>query len=92
MRVNLRASIPIHLYRHRDLHRLPLVLTIKTAHGLAAGCECRTTAFQLLWTLYTKTDINGTRLYRFQEKLRLIEEATLRNVEVSDEVLRILSL
>ena len=92
MRVNIRVRIPIHLCRHGDLHHLPVVFTIKTAHGPVARCEYRTTAFQLIWTLAQKTNINATRLYRFQEKIRLIEEANLRNVEVNDEVMCMLGL
>ena len=34
MRVNIKARIPMHLYQ--EFHSLPLVLTIETAHGLAA--------------------------------------------------------
>src|ERR1700747_3542234 len=49
MRVNIKARIPMHLYQ--EFHSLPLVLTIETAHGLAARCEHRTTAAQLMWTL-----------------------------------------
>ena len=56
MRVNIKARIPMHLYQ--EFHSLPLVLTIETAHGLAARCEHRTTAAQLMWTLDQKTDIN----------------------------------
>jgi hypothetical protein len=85
MRVNIKARIPMHLYQ--EFHSLPLVLTIETAHGLAARCEHRTTASQLMWTLDQKTDINANLLNRFQQKLRLIEEANLSDVEVSDEVL-----
>ena len=85
MRVNIKARIPMHLYQ--EFHSLPLVLTIETAHGLAARCEHRTTAAQLLWTLDQKTDIHASELDRFRQKLRLIEEANLSDVEVSDEVL-----
>ena len=85
MRVNLKARIPMHLYQ--EFHSLPLVLTIETAHGLAARCEHRTTAAELMWTLDQKTDINSGLLDRFRQKLRLIEEANLADVEVSDEVL-----
>jgi hypothetical protein len=85
MRVNIKAHIPMHLYQ--EFHTLPLVLTIETAHGLAARCEHRTTAAQLMWTLDQKTDINSGLLDRFRQKLRLIEEANLSDVEVSDEVL-----
>jgi hypothetical protein len=85
MRVNIKARIPIHLYQ--EFHSLPLVLTIETAQGMAARCEHRTTAAQLLWTLDQKTNINAGLLDRFRQKLRLIEEARLQNVEVSDEVL-----
>ncbi len=85
MRVNIKARIPMHLYQ--EFHSLPLVLTIETTHGLAARCEHRTTASQLMWTLDQKTDINANLLNRFQQKLRLIEEANLADVEVSDEVL-----
>ena len=85
MRVNIKAHIPMHLYQ--EFHTLPLVLTIETAHGLAARCEHRTTAAQLMWTLDQKTDINAGLLDRFRQKLRLIEEANLSDVEVSDEVL-----
>jgi hypothetical protein len=85
MRVNIKARIPMHLYQ--EFHTLPLVLTIETAHGLAARCEHRTTAAQLMWTLDQKTDINAGLLDRFRQKLRLIEEANLSDVEISDEVL-----
>src|SRR6202021_1383055 len=85
MRVNIKARIPMHLYQ--EFHTLPLVLTIETAHGQAARCEHRTTAAQLMWTLDQKTDINSGLLDRFRQKLRLIEEANLTDVEVSDEVL-----
>jgi hypothetical protein len=85
MRVNINARIPMHLYQ--EFHSLPLVLTIETAHGLAARCEHRTTAAQLMWTLDQKTDIHASVLDRFRQKLRLIEEANLNDVEVSDEVL-----
>jgi hypothetical protein len=85
MRVNLKARIPMHLYQ--EFHSLPLVLTIETAHGLPARCEHRTTAAQLLWTLDQKTNINSSVLDGFRKKLRLIEEANLDDVEVSDEVL-----
>jgi hypothetical protein len=85
MRVNLKARIPMHLYQ--EFHSLPLVLTIETAHGLAARCEHRTTAAELMWTLDQKTNINTGLLDRFRQKLRLIEEANLSDVEVSDEVL-----
>ena len=85
MRVNIKARIPMHLYQ--EFHTLPLVLTIETAHGLAARCEHRTTAAQLMWALDQKTDINSGLLDRFRQKLRLIEEANLSDVEVSDEVL-----
>jgi hypothetical protein len=40
-----------------------------------------------MWTLDQKTDINSGLLDRFRQKLRLIEEANLTDVEVSDEVL-----
>ena len=40
-----------------------------------------------MWTLDQKTDINSGLLDRFRQKLRLIEEANLSDVEVSDEVL-----
>ena len=85
MRVNIKARIPMHLYQ--EFHTLPLVLTIETAHGLSARCEHRTTAAELMWTLDQKTDINAGLLDRFRQKLRLIEEANLSDVEVSDEVL-----
>jgi hypothetical protein len=85
MRVNIKARIPMHLYQ--EFHTLPLVLTIETAHGLAARCEHRTTAAQLMWTLDQKTNINSGVLDRFRQKLRLIEEANLTDVELSDEVL-----
>jgi hypothetical protein len=85
LRVNIKARIPMHLYQ--EFHSLPLVLTIETAHGLAARCEYRTTAAQLMWTLDQKTEINSSLLDRFRQKLRLIEEANLSDVEVSDEVL-----
>ena len=85
MRVNIKARIPMHLYQ--EFHTLPLVLTIEIAHGLAARCEHRTTAAELMWTLDQKTDINSGLLDRFRQKLRLIEEANLADVEVSDEVL-----
>jgi hypothetical protein len=85
MRVNIKARIPMHLYQ--EFHSLPLVLTIETAHGLAAHCEHRTTAADLLWTLDQKTNINAGALDGFRKKLRLIEEANLNDVEVSDEVL-----
>ena len=85
MRVNIKARIPMHVYQ--EFHTLPLVLTIETAHGLAARCEHRTTAAQLMWALDQKTDINSGLLDRFRQKLRLIEEANLTDVEVSDEVL-----
>ena len=85
MRVNIKARIPMHL--SQEFHSLPLVLTIETARGLATRCEHRTTASQLMWTLDQKTDINASLLDRFQQKLRLIEEANLSDVEVSDEVL-----
>ena len=85
MRVNIKARIPMHLYQ--EFHTLPLLLTIETAHGLAARCEHRTTAAELMWTLDQKTDINSGLLDRFRQKLRLIEEANLSDVEVSDEVL-----
>jgi hypothetical protein len=85
MRDNIKARIPMHLYQ--EFHTLPLVLTIETAHGLAARCEHRTTAAELMWTLDQKTDINSGLLDRFRQKLRLIEEAHLSDVEVSDEVL-----
>ena len=85
MRVNIKARIPMHLYQ--EFHSLPLVLTIETAHGLAARCEHRTTAADLLWTLDQKTNINASTLDGFRKKLRLIEEANLNDVEVSDEVL-----
>ncbi len=75
----------MHLYQ--EFHSLPLVLTIETAHGLAARCEHRTTAADLLWTLDQKTNINASTLDGFRKKLRLIEEANLNDVEVSDEVL-----
>jgi hypothetical protein len=85
MRVNIRARIPMHLYQ--EFHSLPLVLTIETAHGLLARCEYRTTTAQLLWTLDQKTNINSSVLDGFRKKLRLIEEANLDDVEISDEVL-----
>jgi hypothetical protein len=85
MRVNIKARIPMHLYQ--EFHTLPLLLTIETAHGLSARCEHRTTAAELMWTLDQKTDINAGLLDRFRQKLRLIEEANLTDVEVSDEVL-----
>src|SRR5271170_8041097 len=85
MRVNIKARIPMHLYQ--EFHTLPLLLTIETAHGLSARCEHRTTAAELMWTLDQKTDINSGLLDRFRQKLRLIEEAHLSDVEVSDEVL-----
>jgi hypothetical protein len=85
MRVNIKARIPMHLYQ--EFHSLPLVLTIETAHGLAARCEHQTTAAELMWTLDQKTNINSGVLDRFRQKLRLIEEANLSDVEVSDEVL-----
>ena len=85
MRVNIKARIPMHVYQ--EFHSLPLVLTIETAHGLAARCEHRTTAADLMWTLDQKTDINAGLLDRFRQKLRLIEEANLSDVELSDEVL-----
>jgi hypothetical protein len=85
MRVNIKARIPMHLYQ--EFHSLPLVLTIETVQGTAARCEYRTTAAKLLWTLDQKTDINAGLLDRFRQKLRLIEEAQLHNVEISDEVL-----
>src|ERR1700679_494267 len=69
MRVNIKARIPMHLYQ--EFHSLPLVLTIKTAHGLAARCEHRTTAAELMWALDQKTDINSGLLDRFRQKLRL---------------------
>ena len=75
----------MHLYQ--EFHSLPLVLTIETAQGTAARCEHRTTAARLLWTLDQRTDINAGLLDRFRQKLRLIEEAQLTNVELSDEVL-----
>ena len=40
-----------------------------------------------MWTLDQKTDINASLLDRFRQKLRLIEEANLSDVELSDEVL-----
>ena len=40
-----------------------------------------------MWALDQKTDINSGLLDRFRQKLRLIEEANLSDVEVSDEVL-----
>jgi hypothetical protein len=40
-----------------------------------------------MWTLDQKTDINAGLLDRFRQKLRLIEEANLADVEISDEVL-----
>ena len=85
MRVNITARIPMHLYQ--EFQTLPLVLTIETAHGLAAQCEHRTTAAELMWALDQKTSINAGLLDRFRQKLRLIEEANLSDVEVSDEVL-----
>ena len=85
MRVNIKARIPIHL--HQEFHTLPLVLTIEKAGGLATRCEHRTTAAELMWTLDQKTDIHANLLDSFRQKLRLIEEANLRDVEVSDEVL-----
>ncbi len=75
----------MHLYQ--EFHTLPLVLTIETAHGLAARCEHHTTAADLMWTLDQKTDISAALLDHFRQKLRLIEEANLSDVEVSDEVL-----
>ena len=42
---------------------------------------------ELMWTLDQKTDINAGLLDRFRQKLRLIEEANLSDVEISDEVL-----
>jgi hypothetical protein len=72
---------------YQEFQSLPLVLTIETAHGLAARCEYRTTAADLMWTLDQKTDINSSLLDRFRQKLRLIEEANLSDVELSDEVL-----
>lgn len=90
MRVNIKARIPIHL--HQEFHRLPLVITIETAQGLASRCEHRTTTSQLMWTLDQKTDIHANLLDRFQQKLRLIEEANLRDVEVSDDVLSLFGL
>src|SRR6202451_4321377 len=88
MRVNIKARIPMHLYQ--EFHSLPLVLTIETAHGLAARCEHRTTAAELMWTLDQKTNINSGLLDRFRQKLRLIEEANLSDVDLSDEVLDML--
>ena len=85
MRVNIKARIPMHLYQ--EFHSLPLVLTIETAHGLLARCEYRTTTAQLLWTLDQKTNINSSVLDGFRKKLRLIEEANLSDVDLSDEVL-----
>jgi len=35
----------------------------------------------------SETDINSSLLDRFRQKLRLIEEANLSDVEISDEVL-----
>jgi hypothetical protein len=40
-----------------------------------------------MWTLDQKTDINSGLLDRFRQKLMLIEEANLSDVEISDEVL-----
>jgi len=85
MRVNIKARIPMHVYQ--EFHSLPLVLTIETAHGLAARCEHRTTAAELMWTLDQKTGISPGLLDLFRQKLRLIEEANLSDVELSDEVL-----
>jgi hypothetical protein len=85
MRVNIKARIPIHL--HQEFHRLPLVLTIEKARGMANRREHRTTASQLMWTLDQKTDINANLLAQFQQKLRRIEEGSLTDVEISDEVL-----
>jgi hypothetical protein len=85
MRVNITARIPMHLYQ--EFQTLPLVLTIHTAHGLAACCEHRTTAAELMWTLDQKTDIKADLLEGVRRKLRLIEEANLSDVELSDEVL-----
>lgn len=75
----------MHLYQ--EFQTLPLVLIIETAHGLSACCEHRTTASELMWTLDQKTDINAGLLDQFRQKLRLIEEANLSDVELSDEVL-----
>jgi hypothetical protein len=75
----------MHLYQ--GFHSLPLVLTIETAQGPAGRWEHRTTAAQLLWTLDQKTNIHAGQLDRFRQKLRLIEEAQLHDVEVSEEVL-----
>ena len=85
MRVNIKATIPMHLYQ--EFQTLPLVLTIETAHGLSACCEHRTTAAELMWTLDQKTGIDARLLDQFRQKLRLIEEADLSDVELSDEVL-----
>ena len=85
MRVNLKASIPMHLYQ--EFHTLPLLLTIETAHGLSARCEHRTTAAELMWTLDQKTSIDSRLLDHFRQQLRMIEEARLADVELSDEVL-----
>jgi hypothetical protein len=90
MRVNIKARIPMHLYK--EFHSLPLVLTIETAQGRAARCEHRTTAAQLLSTLDQQADINAGVLDRFRQKLRLIEEAQLHNVEVSDDALQTFGL
>jgi hypothetical protein len=40
-----------------------------------------------MWTLDQKTNINSGLLDRFRQKLRLIEEANLSDVDLSDEVL-----
>jgi hypothetical protein len=40
-----------------------------------------------MWTLDQKTSINSGLLDRFRQKLRLIEEANLSDVDLSDEVL-----
>ena len=85
MRVNIKARIPIHL--HQEFHSLPLVLTIEKAHGLAASCEHRTTAARLMWALDQKTDIQASLLDRFRQKIKLIKDAQLADVEISDEVL-----
>ena len=85
MRVNLKAKIPMHLYQ--EFHSLPLLLTVETAHGLSACCEYQTTAAELMWTLDQKTNIGADLLDQFRQKLRLIEEASLSDVDLSDEVL-----
>ncbi len=85
MRVHIKARIPIHL--HQEFHRLPLVLTIEKAHGLAARCEHRTTAAKLMWALDQKTEIHANLIDRFYQKIQRLQGALLRDVEVSDEVL-----